>query len=215
MFGAVAGFDGRYGLGDGPVFVYVGRVSVEKNLPQLAEAFGELLTRGRKANLAIVGDGPDLAALKEQCRGLPVAFTGFLDGAELAAAYASADCMVFPSTSDTFGNAVLEAQASGLPAIVADRGGPPDLVRAHESGLVVDVHSPGALADAMDRFYTEPGLGKELARRALQNAAERTWEKVFRHLWDCTEEASVAATGKVYHLNPCPVRPDARSLEVA
>ncbi len=177
----------RRGLGEGPVFVYVGRVSGEKNLPQLAEAFRELLARGRKANLAIVGDGPDLAALREQCRDLPVAFTGFLDGEELAAAYASADCMVFPSTSDTFGNAVLEAQASGLPAIVGDRGGPPDIVRTHDSGLVVDVHRPGALADAMERFCAEPEWRDSLGRRALRNAAERTWELVLKQLWNGPE----------------------------
>ena len=203
------------GLGEGPVFVYVGRVSVEKNLPQLAEAFRELLARGRNANLAIVGDGPDLASLKEECRGLPVLFTGFLATADLAAAYASADCLVFPSTSDTFGNAVLEAQASGIPAIVSDRGGPPDIVRTHHSGLVVDVDRPGALADAMERLCAEPDLRESLGRRALQNAAERTWESVLEGLWHMNAGDGLAAGHPFPRCVVQPAQPEAATIDVA
>ena len=210
------GFFDRYGLSRELTFIYVGRISPEKNLQLLVDAFRELHRRERKANLVFVGEGPCLAALKEQCQGLPVAFTGFLEGEELAAAYASADCMVFPSTSDTFGNAVLEAQASGLPAIVADFGGPPDIVRPHRSGIVFDIHQPSALADAMDRFCTQPELCQELGRRALLNAAERTWEKVLGRLWSATEDKDrmEAADQSYQHADPDAV-PGIMSLDVA
>jgi glycosyltransferase involved in cell wall biosynthesis len=173
------GFYGRHGLNGGrPTFVYVGRVSIEKNLRVLVEAFRELIGRGVEANLAIVGDGPYLDKMRSECRGLPVAFTGVLRGEELSAAYASADVMVFPSESDTFGNAVLEAQASGLPAIVSNRGGPPDIVRPHESGLIVDMRQPGALTDAMEQLAADVDLRRQMGRRGLTNAAEQTWSKV-------------------------------------
>jgi len=175
-----------------PTFVYVGRVSMEKNLHLLVGAMRELAERGREFNLAVVGDGPYLAKMKSQCRGLPVAFTGFLDGEQLATAYASADVMLFPSESDTFGNAVLEAQASGLPAIVSERGGPPDIVRPHDSGLIVDVGQPGALADAMQRLGEDAGLRREMSQRALVNASERTWAKVLAQFLE-DEPAAEAA----------------------
>jgi glycosyltransferase involved in cell wall biosynthesis len=172
-----------YGLDGGAKLIYVGRVSQEKNLPSLVDAMRTLHQRGRRASLAVVGDGPYLGEMKRRCDGLPVCFTGFLEGERLAAAYASADVMVFPSTSDTFGNAVLEAQASGLPAIVSDRGGPQEIVRAHASGIVVDVSQPGSLAEAMDRLVVDGRLRAEMRRRALRTAAERSWEQVLEELY--------------------------------
>ena len=84
--------------------------------------------RAQRISLVVVGDGPYREELQTRCQGRPVVFTGLLEGEELAAAYASADAMVFPSTTDTFGNVVLEAQASGVPVIVTDLGGPAEIV---------------------------------------------------------------------------------------
>jgi len=173
-----------HGLNGAFKFIYVGRVSLEKNLHLLVEAFEQLHRRAVPVNLAIVGDGPALNELKARCKSLPVVFTGFLDGPDLAAAYASADAMVFPSTTDTFGNAVLEAQASGLPAIVSNQGGPQDLVASNNSGLVIDVTQPGALAEAMERLCTDARLRDEFRANALQNAAERRWDEVFHDFWN-------------------------------
>jgi glycosyltransferase involved in cell wall biosynthesis len=109
-------------------FLYVGRVSREKNLQLLADAFIELTDAGFSSNLIIVGDGAFRNDLERMLQGYPVLFTGFLSGDELSAVYASADVFVFPSATDTFGNVVLEAQASGLPVIVSDEGGPKELM---------------------------------------------------------------------------------------
>ena len=114
--------------------LFVGRISKEKNLDTLVASTRRLAEWKSPARPLFIGDGPYLAEIK---RLLPDAlFTGYLRGEELAGAYASADFFVFPSTTDTFGNVVLEAQASGLPVIVSDVGGPRDLVQHGRDGLI-------------------------------------------------------------------------------
>ena len=177
------------GLDDGPVILYVGRISREKNIDALAAAFKQLVERGAKANLAIVGDGPYLEELRRRHGSDPrITFTGFLGGEELSRAYASADLFVFPSTTDTFGNVVLEAQASGVPVIVSDRGGPADIVRARDSGVIVNVAEPAALVEAIARLLADPHQRLELSRRGLQNAAESSWPAVLDHFWHARAE---------------------------
>src|SRR5437868_3959332 len=130
-------FWNKFGERNGAVrLLYVGRISKEKNLDVLAQAYRQLRGEGLPVQLYLVGDGPYLEALHEA---MPEAiFTGYLRGKELAAAYASADVFVFPSTTDTFGNVVIEAQASGVPVIVSDTGGPKELVEENVNGVVTD-----------------------------------------------------------------------------
>src|SRR6266478_6639382 len=114
--------------------LYVGRVSREKDLDVLANAYRRLRDEGLPVQLFVVGHGPYSQALSET---LPEAvFTGYLRGKELATAYASADIFVFPSTTDTFGNVILEAQACGVPVVVSDSGGPKELVEDKTNGLI-------------------------------------------------------------------------------
>ncbi|HMB52319.1 MAG TPA: glycosyltransferase, partial [Thermoanaerobaculia bacterium] len=145
------------GRGEGVFrFLSVGRVSKEKNLDLMLEAFDDFLATGRDAELAIVGDGPYMDELREKCAGRErVMLTGVLRGDELATAYASGDLLLFPSVTDTLGNAVLEAQASSVPAVVSNEGGPKELVADGVSGLVVDVDEPGALVYAMVKLYED------------------------------------------------------------
>lgn len=206
----------RFGVEPGFTFLYVGRISPEKNLEELLAAFGEL-SRGRDGvNLVLVGDGPALPALKKAA-GRRVHFTGCLHGAELVQAYASADAFVFPSTTDTFGNAVLEAQACGLPAIVANRGGPQEIVGRHQSGLVVDLAEPGALAAAMARLLGDRALYDRMVGRALENARDSRWEAILDQFW----QAEAAAADRRPEHAEClrirtdPSAPAACSLNVA
>ena len=166
-------------------FLYVGRISREKNIDHLMRSFDRLRERGHEAELILVGDGPLLPEIQRShgARG-DVFLTGFLHGEELAKTYAGADTFVFPSTTDTFGNVVLEAQASGLPAIVANQGGPPEIVAPHQSGLIVDMASPEALADAMEQVCRDSGLRATLRERALVNAAERNWGRILEDFWN-------------------------------
>lgn len=113
----------RFNAGDGPKILYVGRISKEKDLHVLARAFRNLTQTHLDVELILVGDGPYLQELKELLAGTPSIFTGYREGEELATIYASCDLFAFPSATDTFGNVVLEAQASGLPVIVTDSGG--------------------------------------------------------------------------------------------
>ena len=102
-----------------PLLLYVGRLSPEKRIDWLKP----MLQAVPEARLAIVGDGPMRPVLESMFAGHPVRFTGYLTGDELADAYAAADVFVFPSHSETFGNVVLEAMASGLPVVAARSGG--------------------------------------------------------------------------------------------
>jgi glycosyltransferase involved in cell wall biosynthesis len=165
-------------------FLYAGRISPEKNVRVLMDAFDDLRRRGCPAELVIVGDGPLLPELRQRCAGrADIVFTGFLRGEALATAYASADAFVFPSTTDTFGNVVLEAQACGLPAIVSDQGGPQEIVRGHQSGLIVDVATAKPLRDAMATLYGDADLRRAMGERALVNARERSWPRILESFW--------------------------------
>ncbi len=164
----VPGFWERYGIAgaDGCVkFIYVGRLGVEKNLRLVADAFREVHRGHPDVHLVLVGDGPLRRELEARLAGLPVTFTGFLDGAVLASAVASADVKVFPSTTDTWGNAPLEAQASGLPVIVSGVGGPCELMQDGKTGIVVSGHEPSGLAHAMIQLL-DPALRRSMGAAA-------------------------------------------------
>ncbi len=165
-----------------PVVLYVGRVSKEKDLDLLAAAERELRRRGHRFRLAIVGDGPYLEILRQL---LPSAvFTGYLQGEELARAYASADIFAFPSTTDTYGNVVAEALASGLPCVVSDAGGPRDLVRHGETGFITPALDARAFTGAIESLLTEPGLRQSMAVAARSSVGDRDWSAAFRRFWD-------------------------------
>ena len=142
----------RYNLNDDVNILYVGRISKEKNLEWLADAFMTVMRRGAAAHLIIVGDGPYLEEMKANLAGYPVLFTGYLQGEDLAAIYASSDLFVFPSATDTFGNVVLEAQASGVPVLVTDQGGPQELMRHTETGYIIPVAHRSELSEVLFRL---------------------------------------------------------------
>lgn len=164
----LAGYWQQHGLKNGIVLLYVGRVSKEKALDLLSAAFCSLIEQGLALSLAIVGDGPYRAEMEELLQGYPAVFTGYLQGDELQAAYASADLFVFPSATDTFGNVVLEAQASGLPVIVSDSGGPRELMLPNSTGLVFKAGDLQALTAAIQALATQPYLLSSMAVEARQ-----------------------------------------------
>jgi glycosyltransferase involved in cell wall biosynthesis len=151
----VPGFWKRFGVEreDALVkFIYVGRLGVEKNLHLIASAYRKLWAERQDIHLIFVGEGPYRAELERQLAGLPVTFTGFLEGDELPRAIASGDVKLFPSTTDTWGNAPLEAQASGLPVVVSRIGGPPELMLDGVTGVKINAHGPQELYEAMARL---------------------------------------------------------------
>jgi len=196
-------------------FLYVGRISKEKNVDALVDAFNEITRRGYQASLVFIGDGPYRKQLAARCQDRPIAFTGILEGEDLARAYASGDCMVFPSTTDTFGNVVLEAQASGLPVIVTDQGGPADIVRRYDSGIVVDLSQSQAVADAMEKIMLDADLRLELRNRGLCNAAESKWENVLEQFWSRDECDSGETDMETYRSLDARNAPGVIAMEVA
>ncbi|MBN1292158.1 MAG: glycosyltransferase family 1 protein [Candidatus Latescibacteria bacterium] len=165
---------------DGVIVLYVGRVSIEKNLGVLTKIF----KNRSDAKLTIVGDGPYLAEMKSAC---PHAeFQGFLGGQDLSRAYASSDIFVFPSTTDTFGNVVLEAMSSGLPVIVTDKMGPKELVREGENGFIAA--DDEEFEKKLNILIEDKNLRQKMGANARDYAQSRSWDAEFDALYACYEE---------------------------
>jgi len=177
------------GCPDAPLLLYVGRLSPEKRVEWLRPVLDAL----PHARLAVVGDGPSRAALEELLVATPTVFTGWLAGDALAAAYASADVFVFPGANETFGNAVLEAMASGLPVVAPRAGGVLDFVADGANGMLFEAEDPGALLVAVRRLLADPGLARRLARRARLDARRRTWASCLDDLLAIYVDVLVAA----------------------
>ena len=184
-----------FSIKDGLKFIYVGRVSKEKNLHLLGQAFRQLTLEGARAHLIVVGDGPFLRAMKAEMQDLPCYFTGYLGGERLAEVYASADVLVFPSTTDTFGNVVLEAQASGLPTIVTNQGGPHENILPDKTGIIVQGNDITSLTEAMRSFAANPGLAERMGRTAREYTELRSFENAFLETWrmfNCDQQKLMA-----------------------
>jgi phosphatidylinositol alpha 1,6-mannosyltransferase len=166
--------DKRGARGDGVRALYVGRVAPEKNLDLLARVFAP----PADTMLTIVGDGPSRAELRGRLPG--ATFTGRLDGERLAQAYADSDFFVFPSHTDTLGNVVLEAMASGLPAVVSESMGPKELVRHGETGFVAGTDEE--FAAAVRTLATDPLRCRAMGRAARAFAETRSWKTIFEQL---------------------------------
>jgi glycosyltransferase involved in cell wall biosynthesis len=174
----------RYGANGESKLLYVGRLAREKDLDVLVEAYRRVRAAAPATILVVVGDGPYRAELERALNGLPVIFTGFLSGEALSRAYASADLFIFPSTSDTFGNVVLEAQASGLPVIVSDAGGPQEIVRDGDTGLVIRRRDPEGLAAAIHSLLIDPARRQAMGAQARRHAEHRSWDTAFKEFWE-------------------------------
>lgn len=175
----------RYGVSEGETaFLYVGRISREKNLDVLAEAYREFLRNGHRARLIVTGDGPYRGEMQQLLEGSPACFTGYVEGEELSALYASCDVFVFPSTTDTFGNVVLEAQASGIPAIVTTQGGPAENILPGKTGLLVPPGNPSALAEAMGTLARSRILRETMGAEARVYMESRSFDQAFSRLWE-------------------------------
>jgi glycosyltransferase involved in cell wall biosynthesis len=169
---------------DQTVLLYVGRISKEKDLDVIVTAWRKLRQTG--CALAFVGDGPHLAELRTL---VPDAvFTGALAGLELARAFASADVFLFPSTTDTFGNVVLEALASGLPVIVSDRGGPKDLIAHGVTGFITRALDADDFGSATARLLGDLALRKTMSIAAHAAVQNRDWKEAGRTFWAMSPE---------------------------
>jgi phosphatidylinositol alpha 1,6-mannosyltransferase len=161
------------------VLGYVGRLSVEKNVALLARVERELASMGVDGvRFLIVGHGNDEDALRSDLK--EAEFAGVLRGAALAQAYANMDVLVFPSHTDTFGNVVLEALASGVPAVVTPDGGPKFIVRDGETGFVVD---DDRFAGAVAELVRDRARLDAMRVKARAYALGCNWDAVFERVY--------------------------------
>lgn len=167
----------RYRLSQGnpdlPLLLYVGRLGPEKNMAILFEVLKAL----PGIRLAIVGDGPIKSALERQFSGSATYFSGALHDEELASAYASADILLMPSTSETLGMVVLEAMASGCAVIAANAGGLPEMVSHEKTGFLFDPARLDTLVGAIKTYLEQPQIRYKHRDAARQQVMACGWEQ--------------------------------------
>ncbi|MGD9150859.1 MAG: glycosyltransferase, partial [Desulfobacterales bacterium] len=173
----------HFSVDNGLKLLYVGRVSKEKNLHILSRAYKMLYQQRKDAQLIVVGDGPYLTEMQAELRDTASFFTGYLKEDDLATVYASCDVFIYPSTTDSFGRVVLEAQASGLPVIVTDRGGPQENIIAGKTGLSIKGDDADSIVDALQFLIANPTAAKAMSRAARQHMEERFFDGAFHHSW--------------------------------
>ncbi len=164
--------------------LFVGRISKDKNLDLLIDLYTALAPRYDRFVLHCVGDGPYLDEMRRKTASFPrFILTGAKFKDELAAAYASSDLFVYPGLLDTFGNVVVEAQASGLPCIVMNEGGPQELIVPGETGLIA--RSPQEFIQLTEELLIDSERRNRMGERAAQYAAQRFAEEtIFTNFWE-------------------------------
>ncbi len=160
--------------------LYAGRMTREKGVDLLAESFLRARRADPRLHLLLAGGGPEEAELRDRL-GEHATFLGWLGGEELACAYASADIFLFASSTDTYGQVILEAAASGLPVVAVAEGGPAALIENRHTGLLC---RPDAdhMAGALLQLASSPSLRHQLGAAAVNAARERSWERALSQL---------------------------------
>jgi len=166
-------------------FGYVGRLRPEKNLRLLAKVEKSLLEKGKENfKFVIVGEGSEREWLAENMK--TAELTGFLEGEALAQAFANLDVFLFPSETDTFGNVVQEANASGVPAIVTSKGGPKFLIRHGKTGFVAK--DENEFIEFSMKIMEDSHMLSEMKKEARLHALSRSWELVFQSVYEAYVE---------------------------
>jgi glycosyltransferase involved in cell wall biosynthesis/predicted metal-dependent phosphoesterase TrpH len=162
--------------------LYAGRLTREKGVDLLSDSFLRAHRADPRLHLLLAGGGPETEWLRERL-GDRATFLGWLEGDELACAYASADIFLFCSRTDTFGQVLVEAGASGLPVVAVDEGGPSSIVIDGETGRLCE-HDAAMLAAALLQLADSPAWRAKLGRQGREAARARTWEASMMQLAD-------------------------------
>jgi glycosyltransferase involved in cell wall biosynthesis len=166
------------GYPDSPLLLYVGRLGAEKEI----ERIRLVLEAIPGARLALVGDGPHRQALEQHFAGTPTHFVGYLQGKELASAFASADAFVFPSRTETLGLVLLEAMAAGCPVVAARSGGIPDIVTDGVNGYLFDPADDQGAITATKRLLQNSQERETLRQNARAEAERWGWASATHQL---------------------------------
>lgn len=180
----------RWGCRPGErVVLHVGRLAAEKNLDLVFQAFEDIASEFPAAKLVLVGDGPELERLRNKYAN--VLLTGAKVGVELAEHYASGDLFLFPSLTETFGNVVPEAMASGLTVIAFDYGAAGIWIRSGENGVTVPMGDTDAFRAAAGKALRDDARLRGMGKAARTTAAGMNWGRVVEEL----EERLIEAIG--------------------
>jgi glycosyltransferase involved in cell wall biosynthesis len=156
---------------DAPLLLYVGRLSAEKEIDRIKPVLEAI----PNARLALIGNGPHKEALEAHFAGTQTHFVGYLQGLELASAYASADAFIFPSRTETLGLVLLEAMAAGCPVVAANSGGIPDIVTDGVNGYLFDPNDPYGAIAATQKLFANSSERQKMRENARQEAEKWGW----------------------------------------
>lgn len=166
--------------------LFVSRLIKEKEMDMIYKVYRRLRKADKNITLVITGEGPKRDWLENK---MPKAvFTGKKVGLELSKIYASCDLFFFPSVSETFGNVVIEAMASGLPVVAADAGGPSELVRNKKTGYLIKPGKPKKFSNAIIEILSDETLKQEMGREAQSYIQSRSIESLHHQLWEIYQE---------------------------
>ncbi|WP_245929674.1 glycosyltransferase family 4 protein [Leucothrix pacifica] len=191
----------RHSLGimDGQLMVtLVSRMAHEKNLDLAFAAYREIQQQVPNARFVLIGDGPDRARLQAQHP--DCLFVGMQTGEALAQHYASGDLFLYPSTSETFGNVIIEAMASGLPVVTYDYAAAHKYIQSGKNGITVELHNEGAFIDAAVSLATQSQQRHAMGIKARATTQQLSWDNVVLHLDHITQQL----LAKVHHEETAP-----------
>ncbi len=160
--------------------LYAGRLTREKGVDLLAESFIRAHSVDSRLHLLLAGGGPEEGDLRARLGGRAT-FLGWLEGEELARAYASADLFLFCSRTDTYGQVVVEAAASGLPVVAVAEGGPASLIENRHTGMLCKADADH-IAGTVLQLASSPLMRRRLGASALRTARHRTWAAALEQL---------------------------------
>lgn len=166
-----------------PFVLGIGRLVAVKGFDTLIRAFAQIVGRGghRDVNLVIAGDGPQRSELEQLARDLGIAsrvtFPGALSRPEVGAAMAAAEVLVVPSRVEAFGITILEGWRAGTPVIATRNGGPAEIIRDGEDGILVDPVSVEAIAEAIELLLSDSRLAVDVGQRGRTAAGDYTWDR--------------------------------------
>lgn len=202
----------RLNLPEGFTFFWAGRLGKEKNTDLLLDLYERICEERTDCNLLIAGEGPELENMRHRMKDHPhVVFAGRIDRSELSHFYRLADAFIFPSTTDTFGMVILEAQACGLPCLVTEQGGPQEIVLPGKTGYVLPISQPHVwiqqMTQLVDRHRADPDAyaawRKDIEELFTSGYA---WETVLDEMLNHSEvQPAPTPAVHIQHQEPLPV----------
>ncbi|MBM6646758.1 MULTISPECIES: glycosyltransferase family 1 protein [unclassified Bacillus (in: firmicutes)] len=171
-------FRKKYNITAKYILSYVGRLAPEKDIDTLQTLIQTTNKERDDIHWLIAGDGPLAKGLHENVPKTNVTFTGYLQGTNLAEVYASSDLMVFPSTTETFGNVVLESLACGTPVIGANSGGVKNIIKDEKTGFLCEPKNEDSFLSSIYELLNNEEMRKQMSQDAHSYAATKSWDEI-------------------------------------